>query len=389
MRSRREPSADWMASDGMPAVVRGWLAASADAVPVSGDSGIVIKHPNEIRRVLASGVYASETPVHRHVLGSVGQGGLTTSPAGRLGERLLMYAATRDYQRLDRVTTEHVDALVERLDRRAADGEEVDLTEEMSRLTLSVIAELALGWNAADELAEALAAARFDLDNADGRAVGLVRERVEQTPIARGSVLTAMLAAGRSRDEIAARTATMLLGAHHVSANCLVWPWISLIRTPPVYRWWQQQLRAAPALARALTSDVTKESLRLFPPHWLMGRTAAVDIVVGGHMVPAGTTIVISPFVTHRHPAFWREPEAFDPQRPRPRHRYAWMPFGLGARTFLGSSFTLWISDIILSVLGRRLRFHSDTALRAVPHFGDTLVAPPLPVTIESLGVRR
>jgi hypothetical protein len=80
---------------------------------------------------------------------------------------------------------------------------------------------------------------------------------------------------------------------------------------------------------------VLQETLRLYPPAYALARTAGEVDVVGGFRVDAGASVTLSPYLTHRHPAFWEQPDHFDPERFRPersaeRHRFAYIPFGAG-----------------------------------------------------------
>jgi cytochrome P450 len=106
---------------------------------------------------------------------------------------------------------------------------------------------------------------------------------------------------------------------------------------------------------------VVDEALRLFSPNWILTRRAVADDELGGHRIPAGTTVALSPYVTHRLPAFWENPESFDPERFAPeradeRHRFAYIPFLSGPRQCIGSSFALAEIQIVLATLLQRFR---------------------------------
>ena len=86
---------------------------------------------------------------------------------------------------------------------------------------------------------------------------------------------------------------------------------------------------------------ILQESLRVYPPVWVIPRDAISDDEIGGHRIPAGSTILLSPYLTHRHPAFWENPEAFDPDRFLParshdRPKLAYFPFGGARDSFFG-----------------------------------------------------
>ena len=106
-----------------------------------------------------------------------------------------------------------------------------------------------------------------------------------------------------------------------------------------------------------LTRAFLDETLRLYPPAYLIVREAQAADEIAGHAIPAGTIVSISPWVLHRHHAHWRDPERFDPQRflpgATPPDRMVYLPFGAGPRICVGAQFAL--SEGVL-VLARLLR---------------------------------
>jgi cytochrome P450 len=137
-------------------------------------------------------------------------------------------------------------------------------------------------------------------------------------------------------------------------------------------------------LARAAMA--IKEAMRLNPPAPAWGRCAEAEDEIGGYRVPRGAWVVVSPWATHRHPAFWEDPEAFDPARFAPeaeaaRHRYAYFPFGAGPRACIGSHFALMEAIIALAVLLQRFRLQADPRRAPLDTTGITL-RPGRPVPI-------
>ena len=109
------------------------------------------------------------------------------------------------------------------------------------------------------------------------------------------------------------------------------------------------------------TRQVIEETMRLYPPGWLLTRRAIGADVIGGHPVDPGTDIFISPFLVHRHPAFWDAPEAFRPERFEPaakaaRNRFCYLPFALGPRACIGEHFAMVEMIIHTTAIARRLR---------------------------------
>jgi cytochrome P450 len=116
---------------------------------------------------------------------------------------------------------------------------------------------------------------------------------------------------------------------------------------------------ALPRIAMAI-----KESMRLYPPAYALGRLAETRQEIGGYAIPAGSFVAVSQFATHRHPRFWEDPEAFDPSRFTPeressRHPYAYFPFGGGPRGCIGSHFAMLEATIAVAVLLQRFRVES------------------------------
>jgi cytochrome P450 len=94
--------------------------------------------------------------------------------------------------------------------------------------------------------------------------------------------------------------------------------------------------------------------MRLYPPAPSLGRLAEVEDELGGYRIPPGAMVVVSPWATHRHPAFWEDPDEFDPSRFEPeteaaRHRYACFPFGAGPRACIGGHFAVMEAVIALA----------------------------------------
>ncbi|MCX8025370.1 MAG: cytochrome P450, partial [Thermanaerothrix sp.] len=122
------------------------------------------------------------------------------------------------------------------------------------------------------------------------------------------------------------------------------------------------------------TTQVFAEALRLYPPAWLITRRALAADTILGHPIPAGALIIISPYVLHRHPAFWEEAEAFRPERfdergARAHPRFAYIPFGGGPRLCIGNQFALVEAQLILSRVLQcyRLAFAGAGPVRAEP----------------------
>jgi cytochrome P450 len=106
---------------------------------------------------------------------------------------------------------------------------------------------------------------------------------------------------------------------------------------------------------------VVEESMRLYPPVWTLARTAVNEDEIGGYRIPAGSEILIFPYITQRHPRWWQDPDTFRPERFAPensaaRPRYAYLPFGAGPRTCIGLNFAMTEILVALTLILQRFR---------------------------------
>jgi cytochrome P450 len=184
---------------------------------------------------------------------------------------------------------------------------------------------------------------------------------------------------------------TLLLAGHETTAVALTWTWHLLSTHPDVERRLQAELSSvlggrAPAPDDlphlSYTRMVIEEAMRLYPPVWAILRRAIDDDEIGPYRVPAGTSIFISPYAMHRHPAFWDDPETFDPDRFSPersagRPHFAYVPFGGGPRQCIGNTFAVTEAQLILATVAQRYQ------LRTVP--AHTVKANPL-ITLRPQG---
>src|SRR6185295_9479866 len=120
--------------------------------------------------------------------------------------------------------------------------------------------------------------------------------------------------------------------------------------------------RADDAARLPYTERVFSEAMRLYPPAWVIGRRALTDVVIGRYLIPARTIVLVSPYVVHRDPRWYPDPERFDPDRWTPearaaRPRFAWFPFGGGSRQCIGEGFAWAEGVLLIAALATRWRF--------------------------------
>jgi cytochrome P450 len=168
----------------------------------------------------------------------------------------------------------------------------------------------------------------------------------------RDEVLTVM-SAGYDTTALALTWAWVLL-SQHSSAQARVWAEVDAVlagRAPT----------AADAARLSYVEQVVAETLRLYPSAWAIGREAAHDTHIGGQRVSKGTTVLLSPWVLHRDPRFFDEPDAFRPERwadglAQRLPRFAYVPFGGGQRACIGSAFAKLELRLLLAAIAQRFR---------------------------------
>lgn len=181
------------------------------------------------------------------------------------------------------------------------------------------------------------------------------------------------------RDEVM----TMFVAGHETTANALAWTFYVLDRHPEVESRLREEVSSVlgsrlpqftdiPKLTYTL--NVVKESMRLYPPVWMVSRLSVAPDEIGGFFIPKGSTMMISPYITHRHPGFWKDPLLFNPDRFSTEDvsnlpRFAYFPFGGGPRQCIGNSFALMEAQIVLSTIIQnfRLRLPKEKTVEPEP----------------------
>lgn len=172
-------------------------------------------------------------------------------------------------------------------------------------------------------------------------------------------------------DRVLDAVTSALFGAFKGIPTTLAWTLYSLSHHPDVRTRLEGEIDAVvggrqPALQDVehleYTRQVVDEVLRLYPPLWLMSRPPEQDEVIGGYHVPERVYLLAVPYITHRHPDFWDDPEMFDPERFAPgraerRHPFAYLPFGLAHRKCIGEDYSRLQLPLALATLVQRLRF--------------------------------
>ena len=216
-----------------------------------------------------------------------------------------------------------------------------------------------------------------------------------------GDLLSMLLAAQDEEDggvmtdqQVRDEAMTIFLAGHETTANALTWTWFLLSRAPEIEarlhdevdRVLQGRLPAmADIPALGYVEKIVTESMRLYPPAWIIGRRAIAAYQLGDYVAPPRAILVMSPYIMHRDPRFYADPERFDPARWTPEFRaalpkFAYFPFGGGPRQCIGESFAWMELILVVATMAQRWR------LRLAP--GHPVIPQPLITLRAKHGMR-
>jgi cytochrome P450 len=348
----------------------------------------------------------------------LGNGLLTSEGDSWLRQRRLMQPAFHRQRIVGYAATmvEYTQALLATWE----EGQTRDVLADMMRLTLGIAAKTLFGADAdeqASQVGAALAVAqnsfiarvnsllplpasvptpgnlrlRRAVRKLDEVIYGFIRQR-RAGGEERGDLLSLLLHARDEDDgtrmtdkQLRDEAMTLFLAGHETTALTLSWAWYLLARNPEADARMAEEVRAVldgrPPTAGDqhrldYTEKVVSETLRLYPPGFVLGREALHDCELGGYHVPAGTTVFMSQWVMHRDPRFFEEPESFRPERwteelARRLPRFAYFPFGGGPRRCIGDTFAQMEATLVLATLAQRFRFAlaSEQPVMPVPTF--------------------
>ncbi|KUN09207.1 cytochrome P450 [Streptomyces yokosukanensis] len=357
---------------------------------------VLVTDPQAVQHVLARSPELYVKRSHRARL-LVGDGVLSAAGAAWKRQRRLLQSqfTGTGMRRYEHRITEAARTAAGRWDGYARTGQTFDVGVEMRRFALDAIwrsltghplddeTERELGAVAAVTAAlptlpagaahaqEAVAADLARIDAAAGHAIEAARSR-PAGPDGPG-LLHVLIDAATERPEYTDRLirdelVTLLMAGHETTATTLTWLYLLLDRYPAAREEALAGGDEGSARRRQAVQALVHETLRLYPSAWLLPRHAAKDDTLAGHAVEAGSDILVCPYLTHRDPELWPDPERFDPRRfltpdGRPTHPGAYFPFGMGPRACLGLQFALRESTALLE---RLLPAHTP-AFRSVP----------------------
>lgn len=416
----------------MPAIRRDRLQFVLDMATQYGDVVkynvlniplLQINHPDAIQHVLQDNNknYHKGFETVPTLEMTLGHGLLTNEGEPWLVQRRLMSPVFhhRNIQAMGEMMTRRALEMYEsRWAKKVEQSVPINIAAEMTRLTLDIVSEALFSANVsaqANAVAQAVtvltedATLRFDfpfypqphiptphnraflqsLKELNGIIFGMIAERrahaSKQMPNGKQDLLQLLLDARdpesgaamgdkQLRDELI----TLFLAGHETTANLLAWTFYLLAQHPDaqarVHAELDAVLNGRTPTANDLpnlgyTRQVLDETLRLYPPAWILTRTNLAADELGGYAVPAHSFVSISPFVMHRHPAYWDNPETFDPERFAPErakqyHRFVYFPFGGGPRLCIGKGFAQVEAHLILATLLQRCHLSPPENMR-------------------------
>jgi cytochrome P450 len=204
---------------------------------------------------------------------------------------------------------------------------------------------------------------------------------------------------GLSEADVAGSIITFVGAGHETTANTLAWTLFLLAKHPAVLAAVEAEIDSCGSedVARwpdqlVLTRAVVDEAMRLYPPAPIMSRIASAADEILGVKIPRSSTIIIAPYIIHRHHSLWERPDYFHPERFLPRAKeklvpYAFLPFGAGPRVCIGQRLSQVEAVIVLATLLRSFRFSLPGATGIFPVHRVTL--RPVPNLVMQVSIRR
>jgi cytochrome P450 len=375
-----------------------------------------VNRPDLIREVLVDQAHKFHKPrlLKRGARRMLGSGLLTSDGNLWKQQRKLIQPAFR-HDRLSKYSDTMV-AHSLRIVESFRDGEVVDISAVMGKLTQSVVVKALFGEDLPPEIAD-VGDALLTVSEAANQRLNAVLQLPSWVPtrknlherkaLARLDVVLRLLIHTRRNsglqhddllsvlleatdDESHARMSdhqlrdelmTLFLAGQDTTANALTWTWYLLARHRGVEVKLREELArvlagrppaAADLPALGYVEMVLRESMRLFPPVPAFAREPVEDVVLGGYPIAKGSLITFSTYALHRDPKFFPDPERFDPERFAPgceesRPRYSYLPFGGGPRICIGNGFAMMEARLILASIAQRCSLTLDPIVEIAP----------------------
>ncbi len=379
--------------------MRGIYAQHGDAyrifAPGRGSHTWVFNHPDDVRRILITN--------HRNYTKGVGfdrikillgNGIIVSEGEFWKRQRRMMQPGfhRRILAQFDRHIAQANDRLLVEWQAKALMGEPVNVTDDMSKMTLEIILRVIFG-DDLDDLNQAAERPFSVLTEEPARdlkfayrfrklaaLIGdcVARRRAQGSdPAGDAPDYVSILLNARDKEsgvgmtdkEIIDEITTLIIAGHETTASSLNWTWYLLGEHPEMEARLHAEIDATeevpvpslPAMeALTFSHNVIREALRLYPPVWVVSRRTIEADSLGGYTVPPGTDVFFSPYFVHRHPEFWSNAESFDPDRflavDEARPRLTYIPFSAGAHHCIGETLAIFEMLVHLNRFARRFR---------------------------------
>jgi cytochrome P450 len=361
--------------------------------PSRGVFNYVINHPDDVKRVLLTNHrnYTKGEGIDRVKI-LLGNGIMTSEGGFWRRQRRMMQPAfhRRVIDQFSLLINECNEKYAERWAASAARGEPVNVSSDTSEMTLEIVLKSIFGTDV-DRLALQMGANPFEVvakqSNRDlkfafqfrslGRLVGELIQQRRHAPEEHFDFLSMfMLTRDRESDqpmsdkELIDEVLTLIVAGHETTAAALTWTWYLVSSHPEAAEQLQAEadrtsaqgaLGLGAAEAMSFTHQVLQESLRLYPPGWLIPRRSIEADELGGFPIAPRTDVFISPYMLHRHPHFWSDAEEFKPERfadadANERHKFAYIPFAVGPRHCIGENIAMFEMLVHMRTMMRRFR---------------------------------
>jgi len=370
---------------------------------------VLLNHPDYIRDVLVT--HQNNFTKGRALEKTkrlLGEGLLTNEGASHLRQRRLIQPLFHK-QKIESYGSTMI-LRAERMRNQWRDQDTIDVSHEMARLTLAIVGDTLFGMDVEGDAIEVresmkiiadtfrllmlpfseyleklplpgMIRIREALNSLDEVVYRMIKAR-RQEGVTGHDLLSLLLSAqdeeeggGMTDKQVRDEALTLFLAGHETTSNALTWTWLLLSQNPEVEKRFHAELDSvfenrppvtADASRLSYTNNILAESMRLYPPAWILGRRAIEDYPVGNYLVPSKSVILMSQYLIHRDPRFYKNPEVFDPDRwmpevQRERPKFAYFPFGAGTRVCIGEQFAWMEAVLLLATIGQKWR------LRLVP----------------------
>jgi cytochrome P450 len=391
-------------------VLAEWSAAYGDIFRYRADrwNVVVVNRPEYAKHVLEDNnrnYLKAGTPDLMMLKPMLGEGLMTTEGETWLRQRRFAQPAFRRerIRSFDALMTAVTEEMLRMWSIAAGSDESLDIEAEMTRLTLNIVSRALFSFDISGEdshFGQAVQAMNECMAHYDPKNQQLMRaffegqkvmrslankaigERCAHTEADADDLLAILIHAramegggGPADRRLQDQIMTFLMAGHETTSKALTWTFYLIDQHPEAAGRLRAELREVLG-GRAPTYDdlprlpylgmVVDESMRLYPPVWLMSRVCQGEDAIDGYRIPPGTLVIVSPYVLHRHPRYWPEPKTFDPERFHPerapaRPPYAYFPFSGGPRLCIGRPFAAAETRLVLATVAQRF------ALRLVP----------------------